>query len=397
MAAMPYNRAMKTKRPHIAVIGGGASGLAAAIAAADNGARVDLIEERDRVGKSILVTGDGRCNVANSGTAPACYRNPDFVARAFQQVSPEDSLGWLQNCGLMMREEAQGRLYPYTGKATTVVDVLRAAAAERQVHEACHRYVRHVDSDSEGAAALTLPAGTKRFDAAIIAVGGVLPPEFLPQDVDCHEPMPVLGPLACSNRELRALDKLRAKVALTCNDVREEGEVTFRRDGVSGIVAFDMSRIAQPGDTVFVDFLPEYSESQVIELLRNRMDAYAPAHWEDLLRGMLLPRIAEAVLKRAGLNARGGIDSIEFPRLAVALDTYPLQVDGIADIKRCQVHRGGVSVDGVDPATMQVSGHPSLFACGEALDVDAPCGGYNLHWAWTSGLIAGTAAAKALA
>lgn len=410
---------MASGKTHIAVVGGGAAGLACAVAAARAGADVTVFEAHERVGDSIKATGDGRCNVANSRTAAADYRNAPFVSRVFDACSPQQALEFLGGMGLLVREESEGRLYPQTNKSTTVIDVLRLAAARAGVRECCSakvdgllapeglRPVQSADGSfaEEGAEAFSgrgsslwpvrfADGSFALFDRVVLATGGRTFRSLVPREVAFHDFQPLLGPLATETGPLRGLDKVRVKCALACGSHVENGEVTFRPYGISGIAAFNMSRYVRAGDVVSIDFLPGRPHDRSRELLRGRLASLRPATWLDFTCGMLLPLVARAVLRRAGLDPEGRPEEGGLEAFHRYLREFPLTVRGIGDERLCQVHRGGVDVAAVDPATMQLDGCPGLHVAGELVDVDGPCGGYNLHWAWCSGLVAGRAVAR---
>ena len=180
---------------------------------------------------------------------------------------------------------------------------------------------------------------------------------------------------------------------------RERGEVMFRDYGVSGVAVFNLSRLARPGDTLAVDFLPDIPPQQMEHFLlarRKRMQRClgAAPTCERFLSGLLLPAVAGVLLRRVGLAPAAEFAKTDAANLATALKGFALTVEGIGDERQCQVRRGGFPVGAFNPETCESKAHPGLFVVGEALDVDAPCGGYNLHWAWSSGMLAGHAAAQ---
>lgn len=442
----------------IAIIGGGAAGLAAAVAAArDLGERglheaagVVVFEADERVGRSILATGNGRCNFSNSSVDATLYRNPEFVADALRALADDGSarlkarglacdpgedpvLRFFEDLGLVWREEGEGRLYPATSKASTVVDVLRAAAADAGVVEACGRRVVAVEPPDEegGLFHLRFADGSIEHAAAVIvtvggrhALGGSdrsgcgssVAASLLPERYASEPTRPVLGPLRVREEAPRRLDNIRVRARVRLADdapfgmtkAEERGEVLFRSYGVSGICIFNLSRFAEPGDALLIDFLPQVERTRLRRYLVERArrlatpkgfggGTRAPIAYEALLRGLLLPQIGHAVLEQAGLDPHAPLDADDLPALERALSEFPLTVEGIGDERQCQVLRGGLAVETFDPRTMESRLDAGLFAAGEALDIDAPCGGYNLHWAWASGLIAGAAAARRIA
>jgi predicted Rossmann fold flavoprotein len=213
-------------------------------------------------------------------------------------------------------------------------------------------------------------------------------------------PTPVLGPLKTDAAPLKGLDGVRADCLFRLLDdgelvAEESGEVLFRRFGISGIAAFNLSRFARAGHEVSLDLFSEYTESELRSLLAARTRTYVHDCGPSFLDGILHPRLAQAVFRRSGTPGAAEPDSTTLSKLAAIMKDYRLRVRGGPDEAQAQVTRGGLVVDGFDPATLQSRSQPRLFAAGECLDVDGPCGGFNLHWAWASGLVVGKNAAKA--
>lgn len=420
---------MKQGAKRLAIIGGGAAGLTAAIAAGEHarscGCPLDIVvfERDDRVGRSILATGNGRCNFSNHNIKFYRYHNYAFVGEAIGRiaVAPDDDMvhSFFANHGLAWREEPDGRQYPQANKASVVVDVLRASAAAAGARESCEREVVAVEPPRDPGKPFTLRMADgvfERADAVIVACGGKASASLSAAGLT-HLPLqPVLGPLRCADEDIvltRELDNIRVRCMVSLvrphgdEDVYEaieHGELMFRKYGVSGICVYDLSRLWQPGDSLHINFLPDFDpfeREEVEEFLQQRYAVLSSTFGGKLtyggfLRGLLLPRVYEVLLKRKGkrpdevCTKEGALD------LACMLTMFPLDVTGIADPDQCQVRRGGFDVACFDPHTMAANGFAGLYACGEALDVDGPCGGYNLHWAWSSGIIAGRSAAGQL-
>ena len=439
----------------IAIVGGGAAGLAAAIEAGERlrsegcPYEITVYERDDRVGRSILATGNGRCNFSNTHLTAWEYRNFKFVVDALcalagkpiryrsgaagsdaeldpnypDRIPKQDVLGdcvhdFFERHGLVWREEADGRMFPLANKASVVLDVLRAAAANVGVVEACDCEVVAIEPPRAPGKPYTLRFSDGRFeraDAVIVACGGRGLASLDACGIVTSEMQPVLGPLRVTDKDLpfvRELDNIRVRCSVTVarkdedGDYAvlsgEEGELMFRKYGVSGICVFNLSRYAQPGDVVFIDFLQARTYDDAIEFLEKRRHGLNDCFKRDvtnadMVRGIVLPRVSEAIFKRAGIDPNAVCDAKDVERLASELMVLGLEIEGIADVSLCQVRRGGIDISQVNPTTMEVSGKPGLYCAGEALDVDGPCGGYNLHWAWASGLLAGRSAAQRLA
>lgn len=433
---MRYHGRMDNERKTLAIVGGGAAGLAAAVAAARRlnalrreGVRgivpVDIViyEADERVGRSILVTGNGRCNFSNARITGNVYRNGEFVSRALAELlnqgverrdeAPARELQehpiceFFSDLGLVWREDDDGRLYPLANKASSVLDVLRFACERLGVREEREAEVVKIVPPSRSGERFHLRSGDGRVihaQAVIVACGGRTDVEAMPSTY-AHAPgRPVLGPLKTAEAVVKRLDNIRVRASLSVvspegeQKARESGELLFRSYGVSGIAVFNLSRFACKDDALLVDFLPSEPQGErFLSARRRRMVADGlTLTCEDFLRGLLLPPVARAVIEQAGLCPSSPFDEADVASLARALKAFPLTVAGIGDPRQCQVTRGGYDVSLFDSSTMESRCDPGLYAVGEALDVDAPCGGYNLHWAWTSGILAGRSAAERL-
>ena len=365
----------------VVVVGGGASGLAAAIAAAEAGAGVVVLERSLECGRTILATGNGRCNFSNARLSWDRYNNPAFVEAVCGEHFGADVLDFFEDCGLAWVEEG-GRLYPLSRKASSVREVLLARARRAGVTLAPAREVASLEC-SEGGYLITLafdsqidPNWRVMTHRVIYAAGGC---EKLTGSLglSCAPDVPVLCSLSCAPQDqisLAALDGRRAHVvARLLRDgstvAVETGEVLFRPYGLSGIVIFDLSRLARRGDVISLDLLCGLDADRA-----RSLEAAAGS-----CAGMIDPAIAEALGNRP---------------FEMACDLHFI-VSGPAEPERAQVTRGGLLTEQFDPSTLEARALPGFFACGEALNVDGACGGFNLAWAWKSGIVAGRAAAAA--
>ncbi|MCL2446636.1 MAG: aminoacetone oxidase family FAD-binding enzyme [Oscillospiraceae bacterium] len=358
------------------IIGAGASGLAAAITVAQAGSRVLVLERMPRAGKKILATGNGRCNVSNRHAATHDYHNKHFAAPAMQAFGTTECEAFFHALGLALWEDEAGRLYPRSNMASGVLDALRFGAARAGVEILCDTAATQLNQTS-GGFTVNHHLHAKRV---IVAAGGCAAPAHgsdgsgfaLLRSVGhaIITPKPALVQLRCDSPLLPSLKglRVRATARLVQRDkmLREsEGEILFTDDGLSGIAAMELSLAYRPGCTIELDLLPDYTHEQLQHLL---------ATWQtDLpLAGLLPRRVAQAVVK-SGQSAK----KFAFP------------VVGTRDFSHAQITAGGADVREFDPHTLQSRVVPGLFCCGEVLDVHGGCGGFNLHWAWASGVLAG--------
>ncbi len=376
---------MGKSRKTVAVIGGGAGGLCAAIAAAEAGASAVIYEQSSRVGRKLLKTGNGRCNLSHDPVYRADYNHPDFVGAVLERWDNAALLDFFASLGLLTVTDGEGRCYPLSDTASSVLDVLRLRCAELGVEERCGRELRSL-GQRRGRWVLRFADGEEaECDRVILASGGgsALAKEAGHRLVPFS---PILCPLRTETAPIRGLSGLRARAAVTLLRsgeaiYTERGEVLFRDYGLSGIVILNLSRLARTGDVISLNLMPGWDEEQLRALLAARMD-----RGSELFTGIFHRRIGEALLRQAG--------GTELSALLSAVTDLRVKVEGCGDAANAQVTRGGAAVEEFDPLTLQSRLREGLYCIGEALDIDGKCGGYNLHWAFASGLTAGRSAAN---
>ncbi len=361
----------------ILIVGAGAAGLIAAVRAAQTGGNVTLVEANTRVGQKLLKTGNGRCNFSNLHISPEAYNHPDFVRPVLNVWDCTQVRGFFEDLGLKSYCDEAGRVYPVSDTAASVVDVLRLSCRRWNVEvlegfKAVHLTDTQVKAEDgrclcAEAVIVTTGGGTKLLSG----VGHRMVPFS-----------PVLGPLATDTKPIRGLSGIRVKCALTLTRAdtvvdRECGELLFRDYGVSGIAVFDLSRFAKSGDVLHIDLLPDMDQEQVFACISQYIRMLSWRGKSDMLTGLFHKRINEALIRICGTDVH---------RLAETIKDFALTVHGIADSKQAQLTRGGAAVFEFDPFTLRSNKNDALYAAGETLDIDGRCGGYNLHWAFASGL-----------
>ena len=397
----------------VIILGAGASGMVAALTAAESkNRRVLLLERQQRVGRKLLATGNGRCNLTNTGASPARYHGAeaDFVRPALAAFPPEAALEFFRELGLVTVTEPGGRVYPLSDSANSVVDVLRFAldAAGVELRAACP--ARAVRREKSGGFSVVTDTETLRADRLIVACGGAAGLK-LGGVGDGYELLAMLGhkrtalypslaPILTEPEYPRALKGVRADCRLRLTYGGETlaetaGELQFTETGVSGPAAFELSRAASVGGkglTLTADFFRDYPADAVPALLRARRSRFPALNASEALTGMLHNRLGRMLVKYAGLDANAPLSSLsdgDLDRLAQSCRDFRLAVRGVAGFDAAQVTAGGVRTSGFNPETLESWFVPGLFACGEVLDVDGDCGGFNLQWAWASGRLAG--------
>ena len=399
----------------IAIIGGGASGMAAALAAAERPEnRVVLLERQARLGRKLQATGNGRCNLSNLHALEGGYHGdtPAFSAYALNRFPPEATLRWFRELGLYTVAEDSGRVYPYSDQANSVVDVLRFALEKPNIRVELGCEVGKVKKTPDGFH-LEWADGALDCDRLIVACGGLAGTKLggsmsgyqLLRSFGhhCTRLRPTLVQVktgwggVVSLKGVRA--NCRAQILHNGALVRQSvGELQFTECGLSGPVMFELSRdvCQEKGSWVCrLDFLPEMEEETLLSELRRRKTTALPA--SELFTGILHNRLGRMLTQAAGIGANTPIAALddgtlyEAARKAKQFDaelTEPLGMDS------AQVTAGGIVTAEFDDKTMESRRVPGLYACGEVLDVDGNCGGYNLQWAWSSGHLAGTEAGK---
>lgn len=401
----------------VAVIGAGASGMMAAITAADNGAQVFLFEKNDRVGKKILATGNGKCNLSNLNGGLEHYycEDREKLGKLFQIFSVMDTVAFFENTGLMIKEK-NGYLYPYCEQASAVLDILRRELARKGVQVITDAEIVNTEYQGNGFAIETADGRTMEADKMIIACGSyaALPGKEKLYGYQAAEKyghkikniVPGLVSLRSDASFCKALAGVRsqAKISLRIDGqeaASETGEVQFTDYGVSGIPVFQFSRQAAYACSagqkteVVLDFFPEQELKVFYYNCRLRFEALGDLTIEEFFTGMLHKKINMVLIKENGQKPGDRIQKLGFERLWEILrqcKEFVMHITEASGYDKAQVCAGGVLLEELSTQleSVKVKG---LYFAGEVVDVDGMCGGYNLQWAWTSGYIAGRNAA----
>ena len=408
----------------IGVIGGGASGMMAAIAAADKGALVTLIEGGGRVGRKLLSTGNGKCNLGNRKMSPEQYHgaSKDWIAACLKQFDTEDAIRFFEDAGLLLKER-DGYLYPKAEQAAVVLDTLRIRLDESGVRTITDCKVDAVREAAEGGFVVRAGQKSFQFDKVILACGSKAAPKTgsdgsgyrLAKSLG-HELVPVvpaLVQLRCRETYLKEVAGVRAEAALLVTDggrdgvasrMLERGELQLTDYGISGIPVFQLSRrvnylLRPQGDLseteVSINLMPEYTDRDFKAFCDRRQSLRDGRTVEEFFTGVLNKKLMLLFIKLAGLKRDIPVSEADEGRIAKVFALcrdWRLHVTGSNSYDNAQVCAGGVDTRQVG-CNMESLLVPGLYFAGELLDVDGRCGGYNLQWAWCSGAIAGSNAA----
>lgn len=406
---------MKTFNTDIAVVGGGASGLTAGIAASRYGCNnIIILEKLPRVGKKILSTGNGRCNLTNNNISANDY-DGDTGLLSYISTDIKNSEDFFSSLGLICRADDTGRVYPYSNAATSVLDALRFAADFAGINTICDSSVSDINKTKHG---FVISSGENQIRAkrVIIATGGKAAQslgstgdgyKFCKKFGHCvTELYPALAPIRTDIELVKSVKGLRvaADVSLISDNRiidKQSGEVQFSDGALSGICIFNLSAKAamyiNKGE-ISLDTAPGLSKNELFALIKNTAKIRGLLPCDELLTGIYHKRIGQAMLKKAGISfskACGDISDKEISMLCNIAKDYRYPIKSVSDWSLAQITCGGIPGNEVTD-TLESSKVKGLFLCGEILNIQGKCGGYNLDWAWKSGYTAGMNASLSL-
>ncbi|MBQ7974713.1 MAG: NAD(P)/FAD-dependent oxidoreductase [Clostridia bacterium] len=378
----------------IIVVGAGASGLTAAVCAARLGAGVTVLEKNDRIAKKLLATGNGRCNLTNINITPDRYHgeNEGFPEEALSSFGAEDSVAFFEGMGLLTRTEEEGKVFPYCGRASAVLDVFRMELEKLGVEIVCGFDVKEVIRRKSVFETVSWDGKHLFSDKVIFAAGGKAAPNLggggSGYDIlkklghKLTELRPSIVQIKTEKEKIAGLKGIKCQAGVSMSGKTCTGELLFTDYGISGPPAFSLSSYYTPGAEISIDFFPDIDGKRLYMLLKEKSENIINP--ENLFTGIVHKNIAAAIMKQAG----SGIKEI-----AAVCKNFRLKTEGTLSWNNAQVTAGGIATADVNPGTMESLICPGLYITGEILDVDGDCGGFNLQWAWSSGYFAGTDAA----
>lgn len=431
------------------IIGGGAAGLMAAIAAAENGARVVILEHMPRVGKKILSTGNGRCNLTNQKLDGSCYRcsQEEFPMQVIGHFPVEETLRFFRRLGVVTTDR-NGYVYPASNQAQTVLDALREKAESLGVRIFCDCKVLSLkktgerftvtaeigmEQQMERKAADGKAAGRKSAERKearqkaerriyhggfLILAAGSMAAKSTGSDGSGYEfaksfghkiikPLPALVQLRCRGNFFKSVSGVRTEAAVTLVSEGEilasdRGELQLTDYGISGIPVFQVSRFAslaldrKKQVSAVLDFYPQTDFDGMLSLLQEQKQWLFDRKAGSFLNGIFNKKLASLFLKEAGIHPEVSVSDFKkghLLKLCGIMKEFSIPVTATNSYDQAQVCMGGVRTAQIDGDTMESRLVKDLYLAGEILDVDGICGGYNLQWAWSSGYLAGKSAA----
>lgn len=409
--------------PTIAVIGGGASGMMAAITAAKTGARVTIYEKNDRLGKKILATGNGKCNLSNLQMSLSEYQgsDPALIWKCLSRFGVQDTVHFFESLGLMIKEK-NGYLYPVSEQAASVLDVLRNTVEQLGIQVIYETTVDQVILTRNRKLEVVTYSGKKVYDKVILACGSKAAPKtgsdgngYKIADklgLELVPVVPALVQLKCREEYCKAISGVRTDALIHIWDgkkklLSERGELQLTDYGISGIPVFQLSgavnhyRLRYPKAQLRaeINFLPDISEEDWKNFVKERIkkgNKSSEVSVEMFFTGMLNKKLMLLFVKLAGLKTNEPVakaDKEKLEKVFAYCRSFSLSIVGSNSYDNAQICAGGISLKEVNQ-NLEAKKVPGLYLVGELLDVDGRCGGYNLQWAWSSGWIAGNSAAR---
>ena len=396
----------------IAVIGGGASGLIAAITARKAGKKVTILERKERILKKVLVTGNGRCNLTNARASISNYfgKNILLIENILNNFTPQNVMDFFYELGIICNEEKRGKVYPLSGQASSVVDALRFEAEKLGIKIETEFYARKIEKDGFKFKIFSEDKRKIEANRIILSTGGQSYPELgsngsgfqLAKDFghSITKLSPAIVQLKTEKYQVKGLQGIKADTSVTAYGDNKKictynGELLFTDYGISGNVVFNISFVMPLYKNVEfeIDFMKKFDYNELYELLRKRKKIMAHLTMENYFNGMINKKLGQFLSKMSGIEKLSkpvkDLNDNEIKKLCTSLKKYRINILETTGFKNAQVTAGGISLDEVNTDTLESKIIKGLYFSGEVLDVYGECGGFNLQWAWASGYIAG--------
>ena len=402
---------------HVAVIGGGAAGMMAAITAAREGVKVTILEHKDRIGKKILSTGNGRCNFTNTFQTPACYRsdNRDFAWNIIQKFNVEKTISFFKELGIYPKDR-NGYLYPYSDQAAAILEVLQIEIAKLDICVMTEINVLDIQSVKRGIR-VTTDKKTITVDSVILACGSKAAPVtgsdgsgYQLARLLGHRIVPVLPALVqlrCAEKFYKSISGVRVQgtVEIYADDISlasDTGEIQLTNYGISGIPVFQVSRYAakaiyqKQSVTAVLNFMPDMNKDEFLSFLQERITLCPHKTLDEFFTGIFPKKLCELWIRLSRLPKEMRVSDLsgeQLEKLVLLIQHLRTHITETNAFEQAQICCGGVDTTEINPDTLESNYVPGIYFAGELLDVDGICGGYNLQWAWSSGFVAGREAA----
>ena len=402
---------------HVAVIGGGAAGMMAAITSAREGARVTILEHKERIGKKILSTGNGRCNFTNTYQTPACYRsdNRDFAWNIIQKFNVEKTISFFKELGIYPKDR-NGYLYPYSDQAAAILEVLQIEVAKLDICVMTEINVLDIQPVKRGIR-ITTDKKTITADSVILACGSKAAPVtgsdgsgYQLAKLFGHRIVPVLPALVqlrCAEKFYKSISGVRVQgsVEIYADDIflaSDTGEIQLTNYGISGIPVFQVSRYAakalykKQSVTAVLNFMPDMNKDEFLLFLQERITLCPYKTLDEFFTGVFPKKLCELWIRLSRLPKEMRVSDLsgeQLEKLVLLIQHLRTHITETNSFEQAQICCGGVDTTEINPDTLESNYVPGIYFAGELLDVDGICGGYNLQWAWSSGFVAGKEAA----
>lgn len=401
----------------VAIIGGGVAGLFCSVYLKEQlldakieDVTITIYERLEKTGKKLLVTGNGRCNYSNVHVSKNKYNCPDFVSKTIEGFTAEDVINYYKKLGLYSTIDGEGRIYPKSEVANTVLDVLRSKIRQYGIEERCNTEVKKITVQDEQFLIETGRNTKTTADFVILSTGGKVAQihgsngsgyqllKLLKHKVITQKPG--LVAVIVDETQVKGLTGIRTKAKVNLYDKKQRkvvwnefGEVLYKQDGLSGIVIMQLASYMAHNPSQYIislDLLPDVKWDDLFVDIKKRISEMPEFENTNLLTGFFTKMLNLSILKRAKIDISSYIQDLsdrEIARIVSNIKEFNFDVKGTYNFDKAQVTIGGASIDEIDENSMESLKIPNLYVVGELLDIDGECGGYNLHWAFASGKV----------